>query len=187
MGAFGKDLLAANQIVMQYFGTLMAIIFSIAQAITVRMGHLLGENNTPSAERAAYCGIAMAGIFIGFCAIAFLFYSTTLIALDLDIHDANNLQIFYYAKQFFVINALFMILEATRISLFGALRGLKDTRFTLLTSIISFWCIALPLGYFFAKYLDLKGAGLWWGMVLGGICSVLLLFWRFKSKIHHFN
>lgn len=186
MGVFGKDLLAANQIVMQYFGTLMAIIFSIAQAITVRMGHLLGENKAYPAERAAYFGIIMAGGFVGICSIGFLFYPTALISLDLDIQDVNNLTIIHYAKEFFAINAIFMILEAIRISLFGALRGLKDTRFTLLVSIISFWCIALPLGYLLAKYFDLKGAGLWWGMVIGVMCSVLLLFWRFKSKIHSY-
>jgi MATE family multidrug resistance protein len=47
-------------------------------------------------------------------------------------------------------------------SLFGALRGLKDTHFTLLISILTFWGIALPLGYLLATYFHLAGTGLWW-------------------------
>jgi MATE family multidrug resistance protein len=67
--------------------------------------------------------------------------------------------------------------------LFGVLRALKDTHFTLLSSILGFWCIALPLGYAFATYFKFGGAGLWWGMVVGAVFSVLLLSWRFAVKI----
>jgi MATE family multidrug resistance protein len=38
----GSEWMAANQVALQYMGTWMAMIFAIAQAITVRMGHLLG-------------------------------------------------------------------------------------------------------------------------------------------------
>jgi MATE family multidrug resistance protein len=71
--------------------------------------------------------------------------------------------------------------------LFGTLRALKDTNFTLLTSIISFWCIALPIGYLLATYFRLGGEGLWYGMVIGASISVLLLYQRFKSKIRRYN
>ena len=42
-------------------------------------------------------------------------------------------------KILFAVSALFQIIEGTRISLFGALRALRDTNFTLLVSIISFF------------------------------------------------
>lgn len=41
------------------------------------------------------------------------------------------------------------------------IEGLKDTRFTLLTSIISFWCIAFPAGYVLSIHLKLSGIGFW--------------------------
>ncbi|OJY18192.1 MAG: hypothetical protein BGO90_11490 [Legionella sp. 40-6] len=70
-----------------------------------------------------------------------------------------------------------------RISLFGALRSLKDTRFTLFISIFSFWGIALPFGYFLAEKSRLHEVGLWWGMTLASGISVVLLLKRFQSKI----
>lgn len=61
---------------------------------------------------------------------------------------------------------------------------LKDTHFSLLASVISFWFIALPIGYVLSFNLKLGGIGFWWGMVVGACCSVVLLSARFKSKMH---
>ena len=183
MGSLGSQLLAANQIVMQYLCILMSVIFSIAQAITVRMGHLLGAKSINLAKRAGYTGIMISATFMGIIAIVFWMFPSLLISVDIDIHNPINANIINEIKILFAVSALFQIIEATRISLFGALRALKDTNFTLLASIISFWGIALPIGYLFATYFQLGGIGLWWGMVLGASCSVLLLYRRFKSKI----
>ncbi len=88
-----------------------------------------------------------------------------------------------YTKQLFAVSAVFQLLEATRISLFGALRALKDTNFTLVSSIISFCGIALPIGYLLATRFNFGGPGLWSGMAIGAGFSMSLLFWRFNSKI----
>lgn len=96
---------------------------------------------------------------------------------------ALNLVLIHIATQLLAISALFQMIEAMRISFFGALRALKDTRFTLFISAISFWGIALPIGYLLAKRFNFGGNGLWWGMALGAGFSVLLLLRRFKYKI----
>ncbi len=183
MGYLGSQLLAANQIVMQYLCILMSIIFSIAQAITVRMGHLLGAKDTNLAKRAGLTGTMISAIFMGIIAIVFWTCPSLLISVDIDIHNPSNANIINEIKILFAVSALFQIIEGTRISLFGALRALRDTNFTLLVSIISFWGIALPIGYLLATYFKFGGVGLWWGMVLGASCSILLLYWRFNSKI----
>ena len=183
MGSLGSQLLAANQIALQYMGTLMSLIFSIAQAITVRMGHLLGAGEVASAERACYVGVFLAALLMIIIAVFYWTIPTTLISIDFDIHDANNLELIQLATQLLAISAVFQLVEAIRIAFFGALRALKDTRFTLFISVISFWGIAFPVGYLFSVRIGLGGAGLWWGMVVGASFSVLLLFCRFKYKI----
>lgn len=186
MGLFGGLVIAANQIALQYLGTLMAVIFSTAQAITVRMGHLLGAGDKVAAEQSAYVGIFISMLFMLLVAICYWCFPTQLISLDFDINNPGNSEIVHFATQFLMVSALFQIFEAIRISLFGTLRALKDTRFTLFISILSFWGIALPVGYFMATRLDFGGVGLWWGMVVGAGFSVLLLLSRFKSKIKHY-
>lgn len=187
MGSFSSQLMAANQIALQYMGTLMAVIFSIAQAVTVRMGHLLGAGNRRSAELAAYLGIAVSTVLMLLVGIVYLMYPIALISIDFDTDNLRNAPIVNYAVQFLAICALFQIFESIRITLFGALRGLKDTHFTLLVSIVSFWLIALPIGYSLATVGHLSGAGLWWGMVIGAAFSVPLLLWRFKYKIRQYG
>lgn len=182
-GSFGSQVQAANQIAMQYMGTLMSVIFSIAQAITVRMGHLLGAGEVAAAERAGYVGVCFSAVFMIFIGIFYLAVPHVLISIDFDLNNPKNAQLIQIATQLLAISALFQLIEAMRISFFGALRALKDTRFTLFISIISFWVIALPIGYLFATRFKLEGPGLWWGMVLGASFSVLILFWRFKVKI----
>lgn len=186
MGSLGSQLLAANQIALQYLGALMSVIFSIAQAITVRMGHLIGAKEYNAAKHAAYVGTLISASLMGVIAICFWVFPSFLISADFDVHNPKNAEIVSEIKILFSISAVFQILEAVRISLFGALRALKDTNFTLLTSIMSFWCIALPIGYLLATYFQLGGEGLWYGMVLGAASSVLLLYWRFRSKMHHY-
>lgn len=183
MGSFGSLVMAANQIALQYLGTLMAVIFSTAQAITVRMGHLLGEGNKVSAEQSAYVGIFISMLFMLFVAICYWCFPIQLISIDFDVNNPGNLEIVRFAKQFLTVSAIFQIFEAIRISLFGTLRALKDTRFTLFISILSVWGVALPIGYFIATPLGFGEIGFWWGMVVGASFSVLLLLWRFKFKI----
>jgi MATE family multidrug resistance protein len=187
MGTLGIQALAANQIVFQYFGPLMGIAFSIAQAVTIRMGYELGAKNFNAAKSASYAGTSLTVLFMLLAALGYWFFPKTLIGIDLNIHDANHAEIIRDAIAFFSIAALFQIFEATRITLFGALRALKDTRYTLITSIICFWGIALPVGYFFSHVYHLGGTGLWWGMVLGGMVSVLLLFYRLENKMREIH
>lgn len=186
MGSISPLLLAANQVTLQYMGTLMAIIFSIAQAVTVRMGHFLGAKKISLAERTGYAGVFVSAIFMGIIAIIYWFFPSILISIDFNVHHPDNAGIIHDIEKLLVISALFQIFEAMRISLFGALRALKDTRFTLFTSILSFWCIALPIGYILATRYHFGGAGLWWGMVMGASFSVVLLSMRFKEKIKHY-
>ncbi len=183
MGLIGVQSLAANQITMQYLGPLMGVVFCVAQAITVRMGHEIGAGKIESATRAAFAGIITAAIPLCFIAVLFWTVPTLFIAIDFDLHDKANAETIHFAIQFFAIAAFFQIMESIRIALFGALRGLKDTRFTLLTSFISFWCIALPIGYIFSIPLNFGGKGFWWAMLLGAICNAMLLYRRLSHRV----
>ena len=187
MGSFGTSFLAANQLAMQYIGLFISVIFSIAQALTVRMGHLLGAGNKLGALHASYTGIGLSVGFMTIIAATFFIFPLRLLSIDINVNDPVNSTLIHYAKQFFAIAAITNLLEAIRITLFGALRALKDTHFTLLTSILCFWGIALPSGYLLATYFHFEGAGLWWGMLIGTSVGVTLLYYRFKFKIYNYQ
>lgn len=187
MGSLSPELLVANQIALQYMGTLMSVIFSVAQAVTVRMGHLIGAQDFDAAKRANYAGLFISITFMSFFAVVYCLCPNLLISIDFEVNNPENALIVHYTKQLFVVSAVFQLLEATRISLFGALRALKDTYFTLITSIISFWGIALPVGYLLATRFNWGGPGLWSGMAIGAGFSLSLLLWRFNTKFYYIN
>ena len=183
MGSLSSQLLAANQVALQYLGAFMSVIFSISQAITVRMGHLLGANEINLAKHACFSGVFISAILMGIIAIGYWCFPALLISVDLDVNNPSNFELVSDIKTLFAISAVFQIIEAIRIALFGSLRALKDTNFTLLTSIISFWIIALPMGYLLAETFHYGAIGLWYGMIMGATISVFLLSLRFKAKI----
>ncbi len=186
MGALGVAELAACQVAMQYLGLLMGVIFSIAQAVTVRMGHQLGAREFNRVKRTALTGVWISGLFMGMVAIFYWTQPQLLIAVDFNLKNPELFQTIQLATHFFFISGFFHIFESIRIALFGALRALKDTRFTLIASLISYWGIALPLGYSLANYSFMRGNGVWWAMVVGAAFSVVLLSLRFKQKMHQY-
>jgi MATE family multidrug resistance protein len=183
MGRINSEELAGNQIALQFLGQLSVVTFAVAQAVTVRMGHTLGAHQLSLAERAVYIGIVIAVSFMIVVAVVYWFFPEALIALDLDLTLEKNAAIIFYTKRFLAVCAVFEILEAMRFVLFGALRGLKDTRFTLLASIISFWGVSLPIGYFFSSTMQMGGFGLWCGIIVGAVLGAVLLLLRFRFKM----
>lgn len=185
MGRISVTALAANQLVFQYFCFCMELAFALAQAITVRMGHEFGAKNLAAAKRASFTGSGLVLIIMLIVALCYWCLPKQLMSLDINIYSVENQALIRCAIPFFAIAAVFQIFEAVRITLFGALRAMKDTRFTLLTSILSFWGVALPAGYLLSRYLN--GMGFWWGMTLGGLVSVALLLYRIKQKSAKWN
>ena len=112
MGSLSPQLLAANQIALQYMGTLMGVIFSVAQAVTVRMGHLIGANEITAAKRANYAGLSISITFMSFFAVIYWLWPSLLISVDFDVNDPENALIVSYTKQLFAVSAVFQLLEA---------------------------------------------------------------------------
>lgn len=187
MGQLGTQTQAANQVALQYLGLVMSTMFAISQAITVRMGHLLGAGDAVAAEKASHIGIGLATVVILLVGVVYWVFPHALISIDFDVHDPKNAGIVAEITSFLAICAFFQIAEGVRVALFGALRGLKDTRFTMRTSILSFWCIALPLGYLLAIHFGIGGMGYWYGMIIGAVVSVILLQWQFRKKIRYYQ
>lgn len=183
MGLLGSQYQAANQVALQYLSLIINLVFAIAQAITVRMGFLLGAEQPKSAEKAAYLGVGLSAALGVVAAIFYWVLPGLLIAVDVNIHDPKNAEFVVLSRSFLAICAWYQLIEAVRIAFFGALRGLKDTNFSLISSVIGFWFIAMPLGYWLAIYLKFGSLGFWWAMILGSVVSALMLGQRFRMKV----
>lgn len=182
MGRISPDALAANQLTLQFFWIFSIVTFALAQGITIRVGHSVGRNDQKAVHYATYIGIFYASAFMLLTAILYWGFPEKLISIDFDLHDAKNAVIVHLAKEFLALAALVQLFEAPRFALFGALRGLKDTRFTLFTSLLIFWIIALPLGYIAIPY-GFSASGIWWATILAEIIGLCLLIGQYRRKV----
>lgn len=184
MGLISIKSLAANQITMQYVEPCIAAALAIGQSITVRIALQLGAKELHSVKRVAYTGMVFGFAFMWVIALVYWFFPSLLISVYFSLSDPKNADIIHLAIVFLYLGAIFQIVESIRIALYATLRALKDTQFCLLTSIICFWLISIPVGFLFAFPLQMGGNGFWWAMIIGGCINVLLLFYRFKFKIN---
>ncbi len=187
MAKLGLDEIDGNQIALQYLGFLSTFSFAMAQAITVRMGHALGAKNPAIANRAACAGILTAMSLMTVVFLIYLFLPSLLISFDFNLNNLNqthHANLITQATKFLALMGLFQLIESARLTLFGALRAYKDTRFTLISSVFCFWGLALPLGYFFAHheflYLNFGSGSYWLCASFGALVNVFLLSLRYK-------
>lgn len=76
-----------------------------------------------------------------------------------------------------------LICDSFRLIGLGALRGIKDTKFPVIASIIGFWGVAFPGAYLTAFKFHLGSAGIWWSLVVGLSTSGVLLWMRFNRLV----
>jgi multidrug resistance protein, MATE family len=177
MARFGTTMLAAHQVVMQYLGFFIVMVFAFAQTVAIRVGHAVGRQDLVGVHYATYVGAALSFLCTLILVFAFYFFPQFFLSIDINVYDASNADLVHIATQFFSILSVFLLIESIRLILgFGALRGLKDTHFSMLVSLFVFWIIGLSTSFLFAFVFHLTGAGLWWGLTLGiGIGAVAII------------
>ncbi len=183
-GKISQTVLSAHQLTIQYFWVVMNMVFSMNQAFSIRVGWRLGRQEPEWVAPITFIGV---GIVITYTFIVGLLYwliPTSLIYVDFFHAPIPPDVLIHTAVMLFMYIALFQICESVRLTLFAILRGLKDTRFTLFNSIITFWGIALPLGYYLAFIRNHNYAqGLWIGLIVSAVVSSVILSLRLRYKI----
>ncbi len=175
---FGTTMLAAHQIVMQYLSFTITIVFAMSQAVTVRVGHSVGQKNLQAVYYASYVGMFMNLLCVAIIALAFYIIPTFFLQLDMNVLLPKNAELVRDSSALLSMCAILILFDNCRIIGFGALRGLKDTQFPMYASLISFWLIGLPAAYYFGFITLSGGKGIWWGLTLGIACGALIVLTR---------
>lgn len=187
IGQFSTTWLAAHQIVMQYLGFLITIAFAMSQGLTVRVGYLIGGQQLKDVSLSVMVGILLSGFSSVLIVFLFLVMPHLLIGLDVNVADPEQKELVDATVLLLKIAALLMVFDNCRILCFGALRGLKDTRFPMIASFIAFWLIGLSAAYLFSFVLDYHSIGVWYGLTFGIGCGVTIVLLRVRQRIAAFS
>lgn len=183
MGKFGNDALAAHQLVTQYFWVLINVVYSIGQALSIRTGWRLGRKEPEWIMPITKIGQGIVIFYLVLLGLIYFLFPHALVAIDLGHYYDPHSQLTSMAVLFFAIAAIFQLTDGIRITFFSILKAMKDTQFTFVVSIIQFWLIAFPLGYYLAFEKLKTPQSLWIALIIGGIAGNVLLWRRLKEKI----
>ena len=96
---------------------------------------------------------------------------------------SNDAVVVDQAAMLLVAGAAFQLFDGTQAVATGALRGLADTTTPMVTHLVGYWILGLPIGYWLCFYRGWGAMGLWVGFcaALMTIGIVLAFMWRRAS------
>ena len=180
IGRLGGIPVAAHQIAINVASLCFMVPLGLAEATTVRVGHVLGGGGSAfDIRRAAFAGYALALVTQSLSALALLFGNHLLVALY-----TRDAAVASLAASLLLYAAAFQFPDGIQVLSAGALRGLKDTKVPMLLAALADWGIGMPLGAVLGLGVDglvpaLGPRGMWIGLIAGLTVAALLLGGRF--------
>ncbi|MCU6600194.1 MATE family efflux transporter [Peribacillus frigoritolerans] len=162
MSKYDTVTIASHQIAMNFASLLYMIPLSISMALTIVIGFEIGAARYKDAKEYSWIGISMAlTMSLVLSTILFLFREPVAFLYTKD-HEVMML-----TSHFLIYAIFFQISDALQAPIQGILRGYKDVNVTFAMSLVSYWILGLPIGYFFANFTDMGAFGYWIGLISG--------------------
>lgn len=171
----GTDVLAANQIALQYMSLSFTFGIAISMATSSLVAQYLGANKPDVAEQVGYraCGLAMVGM--GLIGLSYLIAPETLMGIF-----SQEPAVIIAGVTILKLVALYQVFDAVGIVLAGALNGAGDTRFTMIARLLFAWGFFIPLVWLLIFPLNRGIWGAWLGALIYLAGLALIYFIRFR-------
>lgn len=179
LAPFGAEIVAGHQIAINFSSLIFMIPLSLGMAMTIRVGHTLGENQPERAKRISIVGIVFGCGVALICALATVAGRYWIGGLYTD-----NAQVLELAASLLLLASLYQISDSAQVIAAAALRGYKDTQTIFYITFVSFWLFGLPIGMILSLTDWLVPAmgphGFWVGFLVGLSLAATALIWRLR-------
>lgn len=180
VSTLGDTAMASHQIAFNIWDMFYIPMLALGTAMSTRMGHAIGAAEHKGVYRALWVGSLLAGAIALCTTLVLLTLPGAIIALYTESTDIQHL-----ATLLIRLAAFFILLDAVQIIGSFTLRAFKETRFPFIAMVVSYWLIALPLGWVLgierATSVNNGAAGFWYATIIGiGVCAALICLrvWR---------
>lgn len=175
IGWIGAKQQAAHLIALSLAAVTYMFASGLSAAVAVRVGNHLGLKDKGGIRMAGFSAFIMVLCFMFTSALMFIVFRNILPGFF-----SKEIEVIEIASTLLIIAALFQLWDGVQVVALGALRGLKDTLWPTIITLIAYWVIGLPVSYFLAFRLNFGVEGVWWGLSSGLFAAALLLFLRFN-------
>ncbi|MBF0265437.1 MAG: MATE family efflux transporter [Gammaproteobacteria bacterium] len=186
IASLGTFVVASHQIALNIATFVFILPLSLSIAMTILVGHAKGANNPLQLKRIVYAGFSISIFQAVIIAILILLFAS-----DIPTLYTQEAKVINLASHLMLFAAIYQLPDAIQLCGSATLRGLKDTAIPMLFSIVSFWIIGFPLGYFLALSNHIVAAmgasGFWIGLICGLCLSSVLQSLRLRIMMKKLN
>ncbi len=176
VGWLGVVPLASHQVAMSMSSFSFMIALGIGAAATIRVSHQYGYGDYKSMRIAGFASVHLSVVLMALCGIAYIVFRNYI-----PIIYTQDPLVREMAATLLIMSALFQVFDAMQLASLACLRALADVKIPLIFSIISYYLVSLPMGYFFGFTLNMGPVGVWIGLLLGLAFAGILFMSRFNS------
>ncbi|RLT98110.1 MATE family efflux transporter [Ketobacter sp.] len=177
IAGIGAQVVASHQIALNAASMTFMIPLSLSLALTVRVGTNMGTGDSRAVRLSILCGLAII--------LVIAVFNSSLMALfrsEIAMIYTDDQTVIEMASGLLLFAALFQLSDCLQVSANGVLRGMKDTAWPMLITVLAYWCLGLPIGYCLGLtdwVVPAMGArGFWIGLVAGLTAAAIMLCWR---------
>ena len=178
MGRMGTHQVGGHQIALNLASVTFMVPLGLSAAAAVVVGHAVGRGDRAATTRLAGAALAVAVGFMGATALAFLLLPTPLARLYTEAPEVLAI-----AAALIPLAGVFQVFDGIQVTAIGILRGLGDTRTPMLTGLLGFWLLGLPVSLYLGFTRGHGPVGLWWGLVLGLVSVAIVLLIRLQHRL----
>ncbi|MVX58058.1 MATE family efflux transporter [Streptococcus danieliae] len=176
MARFSSEVIASHQAAMNFSSLMYAFPLSISMTMAIIISYERGGKRQSDVLAYSRIGRLIAILFAG-VTLTFLYVFRDQVAA-LYGKDPEFIRL---TSNFLVYALFFQFADALVSPVQGILRGYKDTSYPFVIGLISYWGIALPLGYLLDRGFQLGPDAYWIGLNIGLWACAFLLPWRMAS------
>jgi MATE family multidrug resistance protein len=178
-GRLGAVAVSGHQIALIMASLTFMVPLGVAQATSVRVGNAIGRRDAEAANVSGWSGLALSASFMSCSAI--VLWTLPLQIVHIFTYDPEVAKV---GVSLLVIAAVFQFFDGVQVTAIGALRGSGNTRIAMLTDLVGWWLIGLPLGAWLCFARGWGVRGLWFGLSAGliSIGCVLAVAWRHRVE-----
>ena len=174
IGSLGAESVAGHQIAINVASVAFMVPLGVAMATTVRVGHAVGRGDDEAVRRAGFAGIAGTAFTQSVSSAAMALFPLAIAGVYTDDRGVAAM-----AAQLLLLAAVFQFSDGVQVAANGALRGLKDTTVPMIITVLAYWGIGMPVGWWLAFQAGFGARGMWMGLIAGLTAAAVLLFLRF--------
>jgi MATE family multidrug resistance protein len=170
LSKFNITTIAAYQSALNIVAFLYMIPMSISMAQTVLVGFEVGAGRYKDAKAYSWLGIYLSVLIAVVAGIFVVLFRGEVASLY-----SNEPAVITLTGHFLIYALFFMIADAIQVTALAALRGYKDVNVSFVITLIAYWLICLPVGYFLAQHTSVGAPGYWIGLTLGLLAAAIFL------------